>query len=241
MHHTVFIAGATGYIGTRLAEALALRGHAVRALARAGSANRVPAGCAIVHGSALDSRSYAGGVAPADTFVHLVGTPHPAPWKEREFKAVDLASLRQSVEAARKAAVRHFVYVSVAHPAPVMRAYIRVRCECEQILAQSGMRTTILRPWYVLGPGHWWPLALKPFYWLGEMLPSTREGALRLGLVTRAEMVAALAGAIELPGGTDRVLEVPAIRRSTSCSGASRGAAPEPPAGASATRATGPA
>ena len=241
MHHTVFIAGATGYIGTRLAEALAFRGHAVRALARAGSANRVPAGCAIVHGSALDSRSYAGEVAPADTFVHLVGTPHPAPWKEREFKAVDLASLKQSVEAARKAAVRHFVYVSVAHPAPVMKAYIRVRSECEQILAQSGMRTTILRPWYVLGPGYWWPLALKPFYWLGEMLPSTREGALRLGPVTRAEMVAALADAIELPDGTDRVLEVPAIRRSTSCSGASRGAAPGPPAGASATRATGPA
>ena len=25
-------------------------------------------------------------------------------------------------------------------------------------------RTTILRPWYVLGPGHRWPYALKPMY-----------------------------------------------------------------------------
>jgi uncharacterized protein YbjT (DUF2867 family) len=38
-----------------------------------------------------------------------------------------------------------------------MKAYVRVRQECEEILRESGLACTILRPWYVLGPGH--PLA----------------------------------------------------------------------------------
>ena len=54
-------------------------------------------------------------------------------------------------------------------------------------------------PWYVLGPGHRWPLALIPFYRLLETVPGKRESALRLGLVTIQEMVAALAWAVENP------------------------------------------
>jgi len=33
----------------------------------------------------------------------------------------------------------------------------------------------VVRPWYVLGPGHWWPYALVPFYWIAELLPPARE------------------------------------------------------------------
>ena len=54
------------------------------------------------------------------------------------------------------------------------------------------MNATILRPWYVLGPGHRWPYFLIPIYKLMELLPSTREGATRLGLVTLEQMVRAL-------------------------------------------------
>ena len=46
--------------------------------------------------------------------------------------------------------VRHFVYLSVAHPAPAMQAYIDARSRCEQTLRESGLNATILRPWYVL-------------------------------------------------------------------------------------------
>lgn len=194
-------------MGRRLAAELLERGHAVRGLTRAGSEARLAAGCTPVHGDALDASTYAGGIAPATTFVHLVGTPHPAPWKAKQFEAVDLRSVREAVAAARRAAVEHFVYVSVAHPAPAMKAYIRVRTECERLIADSGLRATVLRPWYVLGPGHRWPVLLKPMYWAAERVPSLRDGALRLGLVTIDQMVSALAWAAENPG--ERVIEVP--------------------------------
>jgi uncharacterized protein YbjT (DUF2867 family) len=103
--------------------------------------------------------------------------------------------------------------VSVAHPAPVMKAYIAVRQEGERLVRASGARATILRPWYVLGPGHLWPYALLPLYALLERLPSTAEGARRLGLVTRRQIVAALVQAVENPPDAVRIVEVPEIRR----------------------------
>jgi uncharacterized protein YbjT (DUF2867 family) len=133
-----------------------------------------------VIGDALDPSTYAANVAPADTLVHLVGTPHPSPAKAREFRDVDLVSVRAATEAAMRARVSHFIYLSVAHPAPVMQAYIAVRQEGEALVRATGIPATILRPWYVLGPDHRWPVLLKPVYALFEILPATRDAARRL-------------------------------------------------------------
>jgi uncharacterized protein YbjT (DUF2867 family) len=208
----VFVTGGTGYMGVRLATQLVARGHRVRALTRAASAGRLPAGVEPVVGDALDGATYSAAIAPADTFVHLVGTPHPNPSKAAEFERVDLASARAAASAASAAGVGHFVYVSVAQPAPVMRAYIAARAAAEAHLRASGLNATILRPWYVLGPGHRWPVLLKPLYWLAERLPGTRDGARRLGLVTIDQMVAALVHAVENPTSGIRVVDVLAIR-----------------------------
>ncbi|MCG3117953.1 MAG: hypothetical protein ALAOOOJD_00078 [bacterium] len=189
------------------------RGHRVRALAREGSAPKLPAGCTPIRGDVLDKNSYAQQIQPADTLVHLVGVSHPNPAKAEQFRAVDLASMQNSVPAAVAAGIKHFVYVSVAHPAPVMKTYWQTRAECEAILRASGLSSTILRPWYVLGPGHWWPYALAPLYWLFERLPATRATALRCGLVTLRQMLKALVHAVENPAQSVRVMEVAQIRQ----------------------------
>jgi uncharacterized protein YbjT (DUF2867 family) len=152
-------------------------------------------------------------VAPADTFVHLVGVSHPSPAKAQEFLRIDLASVAAAVPAAVTAGVTHFVYLSVAHPAPVMRAYIAARSRAETIIRESGISATFLRPWYVLGPGHRWPVLLYPMYWLAELVPATRAGARRLGLITLRQMLNALLHAVEQPIAGVRVLEVPHIRQ----------------------------
>ena len=210
--HCVFVTGGTGYVGRPLIDRLIERGHAVRALARATSAAVLPSSAIRIVGDALDPSTYAGGVGPADSFVHLVGTPHPNPGKAREFRAVDLASVRAATDVAKRARVAHFVYLSVAHPAPVMHAYIAVRREGEALVRGTAIPATILRPWYVLGPGHRWPALLKPLYALFEQLPATRDTARRLGLVTLEQMVAALTYAVEQPPGQLRICEVPEIR-----------------------------
>jgi uncharacterized protein YbjT (DUF2867 family) len=207
----IFITGGSGYMGRRLIAELLARGHRVRALVRPRSEGKLPAGATPILGNALDGTSYEHQVAGADTFVQLVGVAHPSPAKAAEFRSIDLVACREAVSAARKAGVQHFVYVSVAHPAPVMKAYIEVRMECEGMIRDSGLPATILRPWYVLGPGHRWPYLLLPIYWLFEKLPATRDGAQRLGLVTLEQMVAALLLAIENPGNDVRILDVQKI------------------------------
>jgi uncharacterized protein YbjT (DUF2867 family) len=210
----VFITGGTGYLGRALIPLLLEHGHEVRALVRRGSESKLPRGCQGVEGDPLDGPSFAAAVAPSDTFVQLVGVPRPSPAKARQFRVIDLVSGRASVEAARAAGVRHFVYVSVAQPAPVMKAYQEVRAEVEAALKASGIRATVLRPWYVLGPGHRWPYLLKPFYYVCERLPPTRETARRLGFVTHAQMTAALLRAVEDPAHDFRLVTVPDIRAS---------------------------
>lgn len=127
---------------------------------------------------------------------------------------VDLPSILASVTAARHAGAAHVVYVSVAQPAPIMQAYVAVRAEGEAALAASGLTATVLRPWYVLGPGHWWPLALVPLYAMARLFPATRTGAQRLGLVRLDQMVSALVRAVERPPapGTLALVDVPDIR-----------------------------
>jgi uncharacterized protein YbjT (DUF2867 family) len=209
---SVFVTGGTGYMGRRLIQELLARGHQVRALARPGSEGRLPPNCVPVLGDALDPATYQNHIHTADTFVQLVGVAHPSPSKAARFRSVDLVAGRGAVQAAKHAGVQHFVYISVAQPAPIMKAYIEVRMECEDLIRQSGMNATILRPWYVLGPGHRWPYALIPLYRLLSLIPATRKGAIRLGLVTLSQMVRSLIRAVENPATGVRVISVPEIR-----------------------------
>lgn len=209
----IFITGATGFLGRNLIPELLKRGHRVRALVRPGSESKLPKGSEIIIGDPLNGASFVEQIRPADTFVQLVGVSHPTPAKAREFRTVDLKSAGEAIAAAVEANVEHFVYVSVAQPAPIMKAYIEARAEGEALIRASGIpRATILRPWYVLGPGRQWPRILRPVYWLLEKIPSKRETARRLGLITYQEMTAALVQSIENRSDKVRILNVPEIR-----------------------------
>jgi uncharacterized protein YbjT (DUF2867 family) len=184
----------------------------LKAVVRPGSEKKIPAKVSIVSANPLEEGSYTGSVRGCDTLIHLIGVPHPSPAKAAQFRAIDLPSIQVAVKAASEAGVRHFIYLSVAQPASMMQAFIAVRAEGEALIRQSGMSATFVRPWYVLGPGHWWPYALVPFYWIAEMVPPTRESARRLGLVTISQMLRALVWAVDNPPDHIRILDVSKIR-----------------------------
>jgi uncharacterized protein YbjT (DUF2867 family) len=215
---TVFISGATGYLGRPLCQALVSAAWDVHALTRPQSIRKVPIGCTPIPGDALNLATFINSVPTAATYIHLTGVAHPSPAKAAAFRAIDQVSFEASLQAAIAANASHFIYVSVAHPAPVMRDYIAVRRACEARLQRSGLNATILRPWYITGPGHRWPYALIPFYKFAEQLRQCRSSALRLGLVTHQQMLAALLAAALEPATGIRVLDVPAIRESASAS-----------------------
>jgi uncharacterized protein YbjT (DUF2867 family) len=213
--HSVFVTGGTGFMGRRLIVSLLQRGHQVKALVREDSQHKVPEGAEAVVGDPLSSSSIQPHIASAETFVQLLGVAHPNPSKANEFRAIDQTAGCAGAEAAARWGVRHFVYVSVGQPAPVMKAYIAARSAVEARIRELGLNATVLRPWYVLGPGRRWPILLKPFYGFLGLFPQTRAGANRLGLVTDDQMNAALVNAVEAPAEGIRIVEVPQIRQST--------------------------
>jgi len=199
MNNNIFITGGTGYIGSRISPILLKNGFNVTALVRKESINKLPANCKAVEGNALDEKTFQEYVKGCDTFIQLVGVSHPSPSKKEEFKKIDLASMTASVNAAKYAGVKHFIYLSVAQPAPMMKEYIEVRKRGEKLLEENEIPASVIRPWYIIGPGHYWPVVLTPIYKILELIPATREQAINLGLVKLGEMLNTILYAVKNP------------------------------------------
>jgi nucleoside-diphosphate-sugar epimerase len=211
---TVFITGGTGYIGTRLIKALLQEENFnTRALVRKGAENKLPPGCEIIFGNALDASTYRDSIAPATIFVHLVGVAHPSPAKKEQFQSIDLVSVQEAVKAAAARGIRHFIYLSVAmYPTRIMKDFQQLRAEGEAMLLQQNFVSSFVRPWYVLGPGHWWPILLKPLYAIAKLLPSKREAARQLSTVTIKQVVDTLLFAIKNPPSKNFVYDTEKIK-----------------------------
>ena len=189
------------------------KGYDVCALVRPGSEKKLPKGCRVCPGDALDGNSFKDKIPPCETFIQLIGTPHPGPGKKKQFEQIDLVSVRESVKVSKASGVKHFIYLSVAEPAPVMDDYIKIRKQGEEMIRNSGMNATFLKPWYVLGPGHYWPYILLPFYKIFELIPGTRKTALRLAPVSIKTMVNSIIFAVENPPIGIRILEAEQIKK----------------------------
>ena len=212
---TVFVAGGTGYLGKRLIKILLDKGYEVTALAREQSVRKLPEGCNIVLGSPFDASGYVNSIPSNCVFVHLVGVAHPGPKKKEQFYTIDLASLKVSVEAAKQAKVKHFVYMSVAQsPTKVMGDFQEARRQGEEIVLASGLTSTFIRPWYVVGPGHYWPLLFQPIFKLLEIIPKTSAKAKALALVSLKQMLRTLtAVVINSPKEINNIVEVQDIKK----------------------------
>lgn len=198
----VFITGATGYIGSALIRRLYEYRDIfqITALVRKGSEHKLPEWCRHVQGDALDATTYQDKVPASCIFIHLVGVAHPSPSKKELFRKIDLVSIHEAVKASNHIGVDHFIYLSVAmFPNRLMRSFQLVRQEGEQLLMQQPFAKTFIRPWYVLGKGHWWPLILKPLYWLLKICPfdKLRKAAYALDTVYLRQLLRTIIRAME--------------------------------------------
>jgi len=213
MNKKIFITGGTGYVGSSLIPELLSKGYEVNALVRKGSEHKVQSEVNIIIGNPLDENTFINKIFPCDTFIQLVGVSHPSPAKTEQFKTVDLASAKASISAASSSGVKHFIYLSVAHPAPIMREYIQVRVEAENFIHEKNLSSTIIRPWYILGKNHRWPISLIPAYWVLKRIPSTSESAKRLDLVTLKQMIQCIVYSVENPATVIRIFQPPQIKK----------------------------
>ncbi len=152
---TVFVAGATGYVGGRLVPLLLAHGYAVHAGVRSprklsGRPWGAHPGLTALQADVTDRASLAAamrGCSVAFYLVHSMGAGG-------DFAQADRDAARNMAQAAAEAGVQRIIYLSgLGDDAPGLSEHLRSRSEVGRILGQGPVPVTILRAAVILGSG----------------------------------------------------------------------------------------
>ena len=166
-----FVTGATGLVGSHLAERLLERGMQVRVLIRSPSQIDLwkDRGVEIVHGDLADPASLARAVAGMDIVYHCAARP-PLGGTAQQFFRDNVEGTERLLEAALQARVARFVHVSTVDvygydhhdgtnertPFRADGLYSQSKIEAERLVMryyeQHGLPVSILRPCLIYGP-----------------------------------------------------------------------------------------
>lgn len=163
----ILIAGATGYIGTLLAQRLAAQGEAPRCLARSRSkaGELLAAGCEVVEGDVLEPDSLEGvfdGVETAFYLVHSMGRGGDGDFADLDRRAAD-----NFAAAAKRAGVKRIIYLGGLGEGG--SKHLRSRHETAEHLAAHGIPLTYFRAAVVIGSGS---ESLRTVVFLVKRLPA---------------------------------------------------------------------
>ena len=207
------VTGATGFVGSHLAEALRSRGHEVTALVRSPTkaAALAPLGVHLVVGDLDGADSIARAVEGQDLVFHVAGLV--AAKDEAEFLRVNRDGTASLLAAAVRARVGRFVYVSSmaaggpadkgrpltgTEPARPVTAYGRSKLAGESAVREGALPWVIVRPPTVYGPRDREVLKVFRMARWG-VAPVFGDGSQELSAVHGADLAAALVAAGTAP------------------------------------------
>ena len=154
--NTIFVSGATGYIGARLVPRLLDAGYHVRALARAPEKlqNRPWAKhphLEIVQGDVLDEASLKKAMRHCRAAYYLVHSMNPG---VADFAAIDRLAASNMVTAAAAEKLEQIIYLSgLGDDHARLSHHLQSRTEVGEILRQGTVPVTILRAAMIIGSG----------------------------------------------------------------------------------------
>jgi nucleoside-diphosphate-sugar epimerase len=153
MTGSIFLTGATGYLGSRLLSCLTADGNRrIVCLCRRKPADCPSGNVEFVQGNLLDREDYADAIAGCDTVVHLAAaTGKHAP---AEYMRINRDGTEALAIEARRAGVQRFLYVSTIAVKFLDKSrypYAQSKEQAEGIVVKSGLRWVIARPTLILG------------------------------------------------------------------------------------------
>ena len=152
---TVFITGATGFIGQRLVSALLERGARVRASIRPDKKtdSRLPQACEQIPVDLADVDKLTGIVAQCSAVIYCAGSVRGR--GPEDFSMANVMGVKAMLEALERSnsPLPLLLLSSLAASRPELSDYARSKYEGEQLLQGSQLPWTIFRPPAVYGPG----------------------------------------------------------------------------------------
>lgn len=146
---TAFIAGATGYTGRILVEDLARGASPWKARPQARRAGAYPDAAVC---DPTDARALAEAMRGCDAVVQLIGTVRKN-FAEGDYEKIDYGTTVALCQAAKTAGVPRILLLSSVLASSGRGEYLRWKKRTEEVVTQSGLRWTIVRPSFIGGPG----------------------------------------------------------------------------------------
>jgi len=203
----ILIAGATGYVGGELLNALLGAGYPVRCLARRPDVLRAKklSGLEIFAGDVLDGPSVRAALTGVDTAYYLVHSMGSA----QSFEERDRTAAQNFANAAREAGVRRIIYLGgLGHGAERLSAHLRSRHEVGAILKSTGVPVVEFRASVVIGSGS---LSFEMIRALVERLPvmiAPRWVSVAAQPIAIEDLISYLLAALDLPLDGNKIFEI---------------------------------
>ncbi|MDQ2701123.1 MAG: NAD(P)H-binding protein [Actinomycetota bacterium] len=202
----VLVAGATGYIGHKLAVRLAEGNGPVRVMARTPSkaSDLADAGCEVVEADVLKPATLAPAMKDVGVAYYLVHSMGRG--AKEDFEETDRRAATNFAEAASEAGVERIIYLGGLGEG--RSKHLRSRQETAEALKSTGLPLTYLRAAVVLGGGS---ESFRTVYYLVSRLPvmvTPRWTTTRTQPIAADDVVAYLAASKELDETNDITVEL---------------------------------
>jgi NADH dehydrogenase len=152
----LFVTGSTGFLGSRVVCELQKCGYDVTAWARSKpAAERLQkiSGAKVVVGNFSDIDALIAASKGCNAILHLVGAISET--GRETFEETHVNTTRAVILAARSNGIRRIVYISALGARPLARSrYHQTKYAAENLIRESGVDYTILRPSFIFGEGN---------------------------------------------------------------------------------------
>ncbi len=190
-----------GRLGRPLLAELHRRGITGAVLHRSAAAS-LPPGWRSVRADVTRPESLAGVCTGCDQVLHLAAVTHSN--RSSRYAEVNAFGTRNLVAEARRAGIQRFTLVSTRAISPAGGAYSRSKIHAEEIVRNSGLAWTILRPAEVYGTeegtGGEGISALIERCRQGRWVPVAGDGSPRLAPIYLADVIDGICRAVTAPG-----------------------------------------